>query len=160
MIDIFGIDYAQSPSEFKFRRGDIVLIKALVTEVNKIIDEKGYNTFQCQIKSRKRRGKQSKTDSNSNIRSNKMKPKSENAITVNSNDRSTQHLKKSLFEKIEECLEQYSAHRLVEYDYLDENTVAVHQENGNIFVSVTCVICQHLKKKKIQSECTSTKKMN
>lgn len=147
LIDIFGIDNAQIPSEFKFRRGDIVLIKALVTEVNKIIGEKGYNTFQCQIKNRKRRGKQSKTDSNPNIRSNKMRQKSENAITVKSNDISTQHLKRSLFAKIQECLDQYSAHRLVEYDYLDENTVAVHQENGNIFGSITCIICQHLKKK-------------
>lgn len=147
LIDIFGIDNAQIPSEFKFRRGDIVLIKALVTEVNKIIGEKGYNTFQCQIKNRKRRGKQSKTDSNPNIRSNKMRQKSENAITVKSNNISTQHFKRSLFAKIQECLDQYSAHRLVEYDYLDENTVAVRQENGNIFGSVTCIICQHLKKK-------------
>lgn len=147
LIDIFGEKYAKNPSEFQFRRGDIVLIKALVAEVNKLIDEKGFQTFQYKAKKKNRRGKRFRSHFNANVLSKKMKQKVENPIDTELNETPSQRLKKELFEKIEECLVEYSMHRIVEYDYLAENTVTVHMENGNIYGSVICIACQETKKK-------------
>lgn len=156
LIDIFGETFALNPSNFRFRAGDILLIKEIVAHVIKIVDGQGKNTGLFRFKYVTKR-------SRSKLQQNRRKLVPRKSISLNAqhayNDQQLAQLKTQLFYKIRTHLDECGADQFVEIELLDEHIVNVFMENRKdenekefqkICGSITCVICVETGAKKMK----------
>lgn len=150
LINTFGKIYAETPSQFQFQRGELSLIKQLVSHVKHSVDVNGINSGLHRFKYMKNTRK--KTNRPQKIHASVSISRNENEFLdvehINTIDNS--NLKAGLFRRIQTCLKQFSAD--VEVESLKENIVDVqiNRKTGQIVGSVFCVICQVINKKTIK----------
>lgn len=149
LIEMFGEHYADNPSQFRFRSGDIILIEELVARVKAIVDSDGLSRFKYDSKRKKQRPK--------NIKSTRIAHAQnvQNDVPLMTNQR-IEMLKELLFDKVRTCFEQYSVHEYAEIGYVDlyedRNIVDVHVRKINgivrIYGTIACLICREQNERK------------
>lgn len=155
LVQTFGI-FSENPSQFRFQRGELSLIKQLVEHVKEIVDGNGMNTglerFKYKdIRPRKARSKRVPADAHPNT-------KRYNAANAHANVMQTQEnepneLKANLFGRIKMCLDNYQSG--IDVELLDENIVDIQINNNKVTAKVDCVLCENSKPKKIYYDCVS-----
>lgn len=156
LIDIFGETFASNPSNFRFRAGDILLIKEIVAHVINIVDGQGKNTGLGRFKYTAKR-------SRPNFQQNRRRLAPRKNISLNAqhsyNDHHLAQLKTQLFHKIRTHLDECGADQFVEIELLDEHIVDVFLETRTddnkkeiqkICGTITCVICAEIKATKMK----------
>lgn len=149
LIDMFGEHFASNPSQFRFRSGDIILIKALVEHVREIVDKNGRNTglnrfkFACKRKKPKRKKNQPRNVHEKIIEGN----------VQHVDSKQIDMLKERLYERVCKCLEIYSAHRCIEielYALIDRSIVDVQMDKTSqqIYGTIVCIICREKNERK------------
>lgn len=143
LIEMFGEHYADNPSQFRFRSGDIILIEELVDRVKTIVDSDGLSRFKYDSKRKKQRPK--------NIKLNRIAHAQNvpNDVPLMSNQR-IEMLKELLFDKVQTCFAQYSVHECAEIGFVelyeDRNIVDVQVRKINGIVrtygTIACLICR------------------
>lgn len=145
----FGKTFAENPSQFHFLRGELVLIKEIVSHVKKIVNANGSNTGLDRFKYKEKRTRNTQRkrvvqiDTQPNTKGNVIPNKKRNIVTK----KSPNELKAALFERIKSCLIEYQAD--VDVECLCENIVDVEIDNNEIVGEAACVVC---KKKVSQKE--------
>lgn len=137
--DYFGNNYAAKPNEFKFKSGDIILIKELVNHVKHVVDDNGKNSGLHKFKSNKK-----------SIMKKKIESISEKMPKVGVKECQNSSLKLELLQKYVECLESINVEKEnINLNALDESKVKVFTHNNNpIYGCVTCLLCEQQNKEK------------
>lgn len=156
LVKTFGKNFAASPSQFHFLRGELKLIKEIVNHVKTVVDANGKNTglqrFQFkENQTRKRRVKQvARSDTQpSTCEHTKTQATASNNIPKKIKKISRHgpnELKAALFNRIKTCLIEYAAD--IDFEQLNENIVDVKTEQSKIIGNVVCVICNNNKNNK------------
>lgn len=151
LIHTFGQVYASNPTKFCFQRGEKKLITQLVAHVKQIVDANGKNSGLSRFKFKAKKIKPKRRCIGLNITQKENSSNLANELIDNTklNDINFTELKEKLCHKIENCLEQYSARKLIEYECVDRRLVTVEIDNntGKIYGSVVCLICRAQNKK-------------
>lgn len=146
MIEIFGKKYADIPSKFCFERGEILLIKELVAHVKHIVDSNGENSGLFRFKYKQKAEKKSKksqhrklcSESSNNHDIQDVEP----SINSNIDENRLTLLRLDLFKKACDYLKQCAADQCINIEMLDMSIIDIKQNDGQIFGTIICAICQ------------------
>lgn len=143
LIEMFGEHFANNPSQFRFRMGDIVLIEELVERVKQIVDQDGLSQFKYDGKRKKSKDKYTKSKRIAHC-------KNDDDIPLMSNKRIGE-LTKMLVERLKSCLSQYEMPEFIQLEGPFEDIVNVQVLKVNQIERITgkivCLICRDQKKK-------------
>lgn len=149
LVAIFGEHFANNPSQFRFRNGDVILIEELVDRVKQMVNGNELHRFKYEIKpskpSKRKKSKRKNYEPNRMVQEECLQD-----IGLLMNNRQIAKLKKMLFERVKTCFEQYSIHEYVEIGSIDlfedQSVIDVHVHNKNnivqIYGTVFCLICR------------------
>lgn len=151
LVQTFGI-FSEKPSQFRFLRGEVSLIKQLVGHVKNIVDANGTNTGLERFKYKEKRKRKARCEQtvqfnvqSQNANRNDVADIQKNDIPAQSNE--SNELKANLFGRIKDCLLKYQAG--IDVELLDESIVHVEKIQNKIIAKVKCVICKNNGLKKI-----------
>lgn len=138
LIEIFGEKFANNPSQFRFRDGDIILIQELVVRVKQMVDNN--ELFRFKHESKRKKSKRTNIQSHRTM----------HGKNVPINNERFKMLKELLFEKVKVCFEQYTIDEYVElgfHDMFEDRSIVdvqVCQKNKieQIYGTIVCLICR------------------